>query len=346
MKRRSIIISTVSALLVSTLLTGYAQHKKELPISRSEAKQIAIEQLGVSENKTSYAVVTTAGTKEDRYYVVEVLVEGVAYSYRIDGKTGDIRKLTVNDQNVDINNLPVIPANDNGEYIGKEKALAIALTDAGVTEQGLRRYDYELDYAYGQYLYDLEFTVDGTEYEYEIVAKTGEIFKKNVEHKTVKEPSAETFIGAERAKEIALDHAGVAADAAVFERVEWDLKKGSAVYDVDFRADGTEYEYDINAVTGEVITVEKEGKNKPTENNNPTPDHTEFTHLTLEEAKAIALAHSGVAAKDVRFEDADLDFERGIEVYEIEFSVGRTEYEYVINAESGEVIKAAHEYDD
>lgn len=47
-----------------------------------------------------------------------------------------------------------------------------------------------------------------------------------------------------------------------------------------------------------------------------------------------------VAEDSARFDETELDFERGVEVYEIEFSVGRTEYSYEINAKTGEIVKA------
>ena len=134
MKRRSIMMSVVAILLMAVMLIGCGQSGNELPISRNEAKEIAIRQLGVTADLPSYAVVTTAGPANDPYYIVEVLLEGVAYSYRIDPQTGDIRKLTINDQNVDLSDLPINPGDPNASYIGLEAAKAVAFTDAGVEE--------------------------------------------------------------------------------------------------------------------------------------------------------------------------------------------------------------------
>ena len=43
---------------------------------------------------------------------------------------------------------------------------------------------------------------------------------------------------------------------------------------------------------------------------------------------------------------AELDRERGIYVYEVEFRSGRYEYDYTINATTGKVISFDKEYDD
>lgn len=339
MKKRSIIISVVAVVLLIALLSGCGKTNDQLPISRDEAKEIAIQQLGVDSKAPSYAIVTPAGTKEDPYYVVEVLLNGVAYAYRIDSHTGDIRKLTINDQNVDINNLPTIPGNDNSTYIGIDAAKEIAFSDARVTESKVTKFDFELDFAYGKYLYDIEFNIGKQEYEYEILADSGEIFKKNVDRETKIEPSVDenSFIGVGRAKEIALAHAEVASENAVFEATSWEMKKGSPVYEVEFDVKNVEYDYDIHAVTGEIIKYSIDGA---------VVDNGDLKHITPERAKDIALKHAGVTEKDVRGYESELDFDRGRELYEIDFSVGRTEYEYEIDAETGEVIRAEKEFDD
>lgn len=68
------------------------------------------------------------------------------------------------------------------------------------------------------------------------------------------EPSA--YIGVDRAKEIALSHAGLT--DATFESAELDEDDGVMVYELDFIADGVEYEYEINALTGEIIKHQSE----------------------------------------------------------------------------------------
>ena len=42
----------------------------------------------------------------------------------------------------------------------------------------------------------------------------------------------------------------------------------------------------------------------------------------------------------------ELDREHGSYVYEVEFDVGRMEYEYEIDAYTGAILKSEHDYDD
>ena len=56
----------------------------------------------------------------------------------------------------------------------------------------------------------------------------------------------------DEAKQTALDFAGVEASSATFTKVKMDWDDGREVYEIEFYADGTEYEMDIDALTGRV----------------------------------------------------------------------------------------------
>lgn len=57
------------------------------------------------------------------------------------------------------------------------------------------------------------------------------------------------------------------------------------------------------------------------------------------QAKQIALDHAGFTENEVRFTKAKLDFDDGIFEYDIEFFVGRVEYDYTIAAADGRIIE-------
>lgn len=60
------------------------------------------------------------------------------------------------------------------------------------------------------------------------------------------------YIGDAEAKRIALENAGLS-EANVFDLgCELDLDDGTVHYDVDFKANGYEYDYDIDATTGAI----------------------------------------------------------------------------------------------
>ena len=66
------------------------------------------------------------------------------------------------------------------------------------------------------------------------------------------------YISADRAKQIALNDAGVKEANAVFLRANLDWDDGRMKYEVEFYSGTTEYDYDIDALTGAVVKSGKE----------------------------------------------------------------------------------------
>ncbi len=63
---------------------------------------------------------------------------------------------------------------------------------------------------------------------------------------------------AEEAQSIALEQAGLTAEQVTGLRAEYDLEDGVPLYEVSFRADGWEYEYEIHAQTGKVLSFDRD----------------------------------------------------------------------------------------
>ncbi len=60
--------------------------------------------------------------------------------------------------------------------------------------------------------------------------------------------------------------------------------------------------------------------------------------VTQEEAQTIALNHAGVSLEDAVIYRVKADVEDGRAIYDVEFSVGTTEYDYEIAQDTGEVL--------
>ena len=69
---------------------------------------------------------------------------------------------------------------------------------------------------------------------------------------------SEQVLTAEEAQAIALEHAGFTADQVSFLRTEPELYDRVPHYDVEFREGRWEYEYEIHAETGAVLSFEKD----------------------------------------------------------------------------------------
>ena len=66
---------------------------------------------------------------------------------------------------------------NNSNYISKEKALDIALNNAKISQNNIRNIEVELDYKYGETVYEVTFDYQQYEYEYYINAENGNILK-------------------------------------------------------------------------------------------------------------------------------------------------------------------------
>lgn len=67
-----------------------------------------------------------------------------------------------------------------------------------------------------------------------------------------------TALTKEEAAEIALKHAGLTTDQVTNLRTEYEIDDGVPQYEVEFHQDIWEYDYEINAETGEILSYDKE----------------------------------------------------------------------------------------
>lgn len=162
-------------------------------------------------------------------------------------------------------------------------------------------------------------------------------------------------IGIEKANEIAISHAGLSSGSVSFVKAKIDHEDGVKVYDIEFYSGNVEYDYEINAATGAIMSFDQDIENYeiPTQPAAPTQAATQpaaptqaqtASVISVDKAKQIALSHAGVSGAS--FKKVKLDTDDGVRVYEIEFKVGNVEYEYDIDASSGAIISSSSEIDD
>lgn len=154
--------------------------------------------------------------------------------------------------------------------------------------------------------------------------------------------SAKAYIGRDAAVDAALGHAGVTRSEVRKLDVDLDYEHGSMVYEVEFKVGTAEYEYDIGAADGDIVWYEIE-RDGTVEQGGSAIDGK--AAISMDDAKTAALNHAGLTASQVTHLKAELDREGGKLVYEIEFKSGGHEYEYVIDAATGAVIKSEKEHD-
>lgn len=150
-------------------------------------------------------------------------------------------------------------------------------------------------------------------------------------------PAASGDIGSEKAKSIALNHAGVTSSTAKFVKVERDRDDGRLLYEVEFYAGNKEYDYEILASDGTILSYDAdiEGYRIPSSTSTSSSGY-----ISVERAKEIALQHAGLSSSGVNFDKAEFDHDDGRAEYEIEFHHNFREYEYTIDAASGTILEA------
>lgn len=124
--------------------------------------------------------------------------------------------------------------------------------------------------------YEVQFIHENVLYEFKILARGGKIAEQDMEGAAVPAPAeqadpqaadqagasdatqaAGTDIGVEKAKEIALAQVSGAAATDITEAV-LDNDDGRLSYEISIRYDGQEYDFDIDAATGEIISRSQE----------------------------------------------------------------------------------------
>ncbi|MBR4435685.1 MAG: PepSY domain-containing protein [Clostridia bacterium] len=264
-------------------------------------------------------------------------------------------------------------------YIGRDRAIEIALEYANISRSAvIGNIICEFEYEHNRMVYEVEFSTADAEYDADIDAVTGAVTDFEVDkhfgapitnppapnppvtnspapnppvtnppapNPPVTNPPAPNYIGEAAAKRIAFERAGVAESQVRQLKIKLDTENGVKVYDVEFKANGYEYDIEINALTGAVMKFEKEIDDDANPTPAPTQPPVSTNYITAAEAKAIALKKAGVTASEIRNFEIEFDKENGVYVYEIEFEAKGYEYDITVNAKTGAVIKFEREVD-
>ena len=133
----------------------------------------------------------------------------------------------------------------------------------------------------------------------------------------------------DQAKQIAFDHAQVKEEDLTNLKVKKDFDDGVSIYEVDFQAANKQYEYDIKAADGQILTTDFEIDDDYVDPNTQTA-------VSEADAKAAALARvEGASDSDIRIQ---LQRDDGLLVYEGTIIYNNTEYDFEINAETGDFL--------
>ena len=146
-------------------------------------------------------------------------------------------------------------------------------------------------------------------------------------------------ISADEAKQIAVSDAILNENDVSFTKVKQDHDDGFLNWEIEFIANDTKYEYEINANNGNVLKFEKKSVSN---NGNATNvnQNANAQGIDVEKAKLIAVQNAGLDINNVTFIKQKYDIDDGIAQWEIEFIANNTKYEYEISASDGTIMKS------
>ena len=182
--------------------------------------------------------------------------------------------------------------------------------------------------------------ITGIETEY----KDGEINLKDNKGKiknddSTRRPQNGNYIGEAKAKEIVLNHAGVTESEATFKKLKLDIDDRRTVYEIEFFVGSKEYEYEIDAITGEIISNKEDTEDSSSNSQNNSTNNSNNSYIGNDKAQQIALNHAGFTSSQVSNLKIELEQEDSGWEYKVEFKYGEKEYEYKINATTGAIIE-------
>ncbi len=217
-------------------------------IGKEKAQQIALTDANVSNPE----MVKVEMDYDDgvMIYEVEFYKNQVEYDYEINATTGAIVKKEKDNEHSTQSSSQSTQQNQttssSNNQISQEQAKSIAKNHAGVSTVSQEK--MEKDYDDGIYEYEYEFVSGNYKYEYKINGTTGSILKHE------KEYAGQVKINQNDAKQKAFQHAGVSSSNVYDVDVELDDHH----YEVSFKSGHYEYEYEISAENGSILSHEKD----------------------------------------------------------------------------------------
>lgn len=170
--------------------------------------------------------------------------------------------------------------------------------------------------------------------------------------------TATPYIGADAAAEAALKHSKVSEKDTDISSVLLVEQNGMMLYEVCFSTRDVKFEYYLDVCTGRVESWRKtgvvaaavedavpaSGELKPTASPEPTatpapkPEKNAMVLIGEDEAKALAMGHANISEKELTSISCKLELEGLKLIYDIEMKTKLMEYDYEIDAVSGDIV--------
>lgn len=353
----NLLLGKETAAATQVTVVGTASEKGY--IGEAKAKTVALERAGVTESELLLYKIGLDTHDGTMVYDVEFTTDSYEFDCDVNAKTGEIVKFEKEYNGV----APAVSAqpdtaqpntNQTAGEITVEEAKTIALNHAGVKAADATFIQAKRDYDNGRSVYEIEFVVASgngyLEYDYDIATADGSIVSFDYDIEGYAAPvtaqpaatQAKGSITVEEAKTIALNHAGLTADAVTFVQAKQDYDDGRLVYEIEFVTTSNngylEYNYEIDAATGSILSYDYDAESYTPQPTTTTPSTA--TGALIDEATAKLTAVNqvpGASTSDIY--EWKLDYDDGRWEYEGKIIYNQMEFEFTIDAATGAVIE-------
>ena len=247
LKIYSIVMTAILIILIAIILYWYFFKEN---ITTEEAKQIALKYTELAEENVTFS--SMKKDSDDREYKIKFFDNNYEYKININYNS---KKITKFQKDIKENNNSNI---SNNIPLTEEEAKQIALSKINKKQDEITFTKVQIDRENGKTVYDIYIQDNMKEYEMSIDVETKEIIAYKENNKNSNPIENKKYIGIEKAKEIVLNHAKLTNNQVNFNKIELDVDYNIATYEIEFYYNYYEYDYEINALTGEIIKYEKE----------------------------------------------------------------------------------------
>ena len=318
-----VVIAAVSVMAVRSSL-----------ITKEEAKTVALRDAGLNEAEAS-ALRARLEFDDGRFqYEVDFYNDGTTYEYRIQAKDGDIIARDIEGGTNGNAHEPGLSQDADGQSAADREGSAQQQAEG---ERSVAERDGSMQQQEAEGGQPAAEEGDGSAQQQEAERTQSAAAGNNTVQSEGK--------SLEEAKAAALKDAGLTESDVTFKKTELDRDHGMQVYDIEFYTSDTEYDYEINASDGTVVEKSVEAFRLQENPAGNAANSANNNYIGVDRAKEIALSHANLTESDVRFAKAKLEKDDGRMEYEIEFYCGATEYDYTIDAVSGNIIEYDVDYD-
>ena len=237
-----------------------------------------------------------------------------------------------------------VMAKGSPKKVSIDEAKTKALNDAGLDITEVTFTKEKLDYDNGICVYELEFFTENAEYEYELYADTGAVYSKSKETFVTRQTDLEiqNLANAEQQQNAEQPQQSAEEPRQNAEQPQQNAEQP--------QQSAEEPQQNAEQPQQSAEEPQQNAEQQPQQSAEQQPQAAAGSgnsgNISVDQAKSIATSHAGYSVSEVQFSKAKLEKDDGMMIYEIEFYKDGMEYEYEINALTGEILDFDSEWDD